>query len=224
MPIESATYINSLNPGNPASSDPVADSDNHIRLIKQALKNTFPNVTGPVNVTQHLLNSGIPIGGIIMWSGALDALPAGWALCAGGTHTKTDGSGTIVAPDLRNRFIVGAGSSYAPGNTGGAIAQGGSTDAQGSHAHGGSVANWGGTHDHWVPPHENSNSAVNVLSSATTSNGGYEVSRSNHLHDIAPSGEHAHTLTITTDGAHAHNVTIPDGRPPYYALAFIMRL
>lgn len=45
----------------------------------------------------------IPTGLICLWSGAADALPAGWALCNGSNGT----------PDLRGRFLVGAGGSYA---------------------------------------------------------------------------------------------------------------
>lgn len=52
---------------------------------------------------------GIPSGLIAMWSGAADNIPSGWALCNGSNGT----------PDLRDRFIVGAGSSYSVGNTGG---------------------------------------------------------------------------------------------------------
>lgn len=53
---------------------------------------------------------GIPSGVIVMWSGAANAIPTGWALC----------DGTNGTPDLRNRFIVGAGSSYSVGAMGGA--------------------------------------------------------------------------------------------------------
>lgn len=52
---------------------------------------------------------GIPSGAIVMWSGAANAIPTGWALCNGQNNT----------PDLRDRFIVGAGSTYAVGATGG---------------------------------------------------------------------------------------------------------
>lgn len=51
----------------------------------------------------------VPSGVIVMWSGAANAIPTGWALCNGQNNT----------PDLRNRFIVGAGSTYAVGATGG---------------------------------------------------------------------------------------------------------
>lgn len=52
---------------------------------------------------------GIPSGGIIIWSGSADAVPGGWALCDGENGT----------PDLRDRFVVGAGSSYSVGAIGG---------------------------------------------------------------------------------------------------------
>ena len=50
---------------------------------------------------------GVPSGGIIMWSG--DTIPEGWKLC----------DGTEGTPDLRDRFVLGAGGSYATGEVGG---------------------------------------------------------------------------------------------------------
>ena len=52
---------------------------------------------------------GVPTGGIIMWSGATNNIPSGWALCDGNNGT----------PNLQDKFIVGAGSSYAVAATGG---------------------------------------------------------------------------------------------------------
>jgi hypothetical protein len=51
----------------------------------------------------------IPSGGIIMWSGSSGNVPSGWVLC----------DGSNGAPDLRDRFIVGAGNTYAEGAVGG---------------------------------------------------------------------------------------------------------
>lgn len=77
---------------------------------------------GPVTMTTNLTVSApatiagygsIPIGGIIMWSGASNAVPDGWALCDGSTVNSH------ATPDLRNRFVVGVGSSYALNATGG---------------------------------------------------------------------------------------------------------
>jgi hypothetical protein len=53
--------------------------------------------------------SGLPSGGIIIWSGSSASIPSGWLLCDGSSST----------PDLRNRFVVGATSTYAVGATGG---------------------------------------------------------------------------------------------------------
>lgn len=56
MTVESATYINGLNASNPGSTDLKAEGDDHIRLLKAAVKATFPNVTGAVTPTQAELN------------------------------------------------------------------------------------------------------------------------------------------------------------------------
>lgn len=56
MSLESATYINQLNALNPDGTDLVSTADDHLRLIKSVLKNTFPNVTGPVTASQDALN------------------------------------------------------------------------------------------------------------------------------------------------------------------------
>ncbi len=55
------------------------------------------------------VSSIIPPGVIVLWSGAANAIPSGWALCNGQNGT----------PDLRNRFVVGAGSTYSVGAKGG---------------------------------------------------------------------------------------------------------
>jgi len=50
------------------------------------------------------------LGMILLWSGALVDIPPGFALCDGSNGT----------PDLRDRFVPGAGATYNPGDTGGA--------------------------------------------------------------------------------------------------------
>jgi len=50
-------------------------------------------------------------GLICLWSGAIVDIPAGWGLC----------DGSLGTPDLRNRFLVGAGSTYAVGASGGTL-------------------------------------------------------------------------------------------------------
>lgn len=53
----------------------------------------------------------IPKGVIALWYGSVGTIPAGWALCNGAGGT----------PDLRDRFIIGAGLAFDPGDTGGTI-------------------------------------------------------------------------------------------------------
>jgi len=54
----------------------------------------------------------VPRGAIAAWSGSVDTIPLTWRLCDGSRGT----------PDLRDKFIVGAGNSYNPNDIGGAIA------------------------------------------------------------------------------------------------------
>lgn len=49
-------------------------------------------------------------GMIMLWYGSVATIPSGWHLC----------DGTVGTPDLRNKFIFGAGAAYNPGDTGGA--------------------------------------------------------------------------------------------------------
>jgi hypothetical protein len=121
MPLESANYINQLNPANPLSTDSVSQSDDHLRVIKAALKNTFPNLDAPVLSTPSQLNNPVPVGVILMWSGLITAIPLGYQLC----------DGTNGTPDLRNRFVVGAGATYTEKTVGGSA----STGMAGSHTH-----------------------------------------------------------------------------------------
>jgi len=57
MALETASYINGLVATNPTATDTVAQADDHIRLIKAAIKATFPNVTGAITATQAEVNT-----------------------------------------------------------------------------------------------------------------------------------------------------------------------
>lgn len=56
MALETATYISDLVTTNPTSTDPKSQGDDHIRLIKSALKTTLPNITGAVSATHTELS------------------------------------------------------------------------------------------------------------------------------------------------------------------------
>ncbi len=187
----------------------------------------------------------IPVGSIVMWSGSIANIPAGWALC----------DGTNGTPNLQNRFVVGAGDSYAVGATGGAdsvtltesqipahnhVASSGnagshnhtgSTDSD-SHNHSGSTSS--DSHNHSFSLY-NFGSGQNKPSSynATNHDTNYSTSSDTHSHSFTTNWDsHSHSLNINNNGSHNHTITVEDtggngsheNRPPYYALALIMKL
>ena len=59
MALERAEYVSQLQEVNPTRDDPISDGDNHIRMIKEALKNTFPEADGPqAKVVDPQLDNG----------------------------------------------------------------------------------------------------------------------------------------------------------------------
>ena len=81
---------------------------------------------GKANVGFPAGGGEVPVGFIGLWSGALNAIPRGWALCNGQNGT----------PDLRDRFVVGAGSTYAVNAKGGEATHYLATSEMPSHSHG----------------------------------------------------------------------------------------
>lgn len=217
MALETATYINQLVQTNPLGSDPLADADGHLRLIKSVLKTTFPNITGAVTATQGQINAPFPAGGIIMWSGSTGSIPAGWLLCDGNNST----------PDLRDRFIIGAGTTFSVGATGGSTTI--SVANLPSHTHGAGtlVADSAGAHTHTItdPGHTHS---YNV--SFQNGGGDYNPSRFSAITG-ATTGSSTTGISVNSSGAHTHTISGTSGSagsgtayyPPYYALAFIMK-
>jgi microcystin-dependent protein len=232
MPLEAATYLDDLDITNPAATDGITDGDNHIRLIKQVLKNTFPNISAAMTAREYELNTGfIPIGGVIEYTGSVVSIPAGWVLCAGQTGlTRSDGGGTINAPDLRDKFVVGAGSTYAIGATGGATthdhgAATGSTALTESqipgHVHTGTTNNSTNT-----PTYNRFNTSVANRREGDSTTHDYQVGNSSFSEAIG-SYTHSHAFTTASTGGgagHTHPITSASSLPPYYALAKIMRI
>lgn len=188
--------------------------------------------------SQILAATQLPRGIITMWSGATNAVPSGWALCDGNNGT----------PNLKDRFIVGAGQSYGVGNTGGNITQTPSvwTNAAGTgiqvagtaintsqmpwHTHSGSV---GSDASIQVQESIQSSSAGEWLGDDSFGSVGWspspirkplkEFSASLSISGTGGNQPHYHGVT---DNGHAHTAAASaiDVRPPYYALAFIMKL
>ena len=162
-----------------SSLDGVSNDGGNIDLVAGANITISPDdLNNRITITAS--STGIPSGIIVMWSGSTGSIPSGWALCNGSNGT----------PNLRDRFIVGAGGSYGVGSTGGENQHILTIDEMPSHNH--TVA--GGT------------------ASALLQNGtGYLE------------GSYSNTYTIQildpTGNDQPH-----ENRPPYYALAYIMKL
>lgn len=155
----------------------------------------------------------LPRGIITMWAGAADNVPSGWHLCDGSDDT----------PDLRNMFIVGAGSSYSPGNTGGSQNMSPAVTvnpaATGIQIQGHALTiNEMPSHSHTIPNMKMEGSPDNWSTQRTFIPGGT-------YNTDAAGGNQAHTHGVT-DNSHAHTAQVVsfDNRPPYYALAYIMKL
>lgn len=239
MALESATYINNLNASNPASSDSLKEADDHIRLIKQVIKNTFPNITGAITATQDRLNADpFPVGGIVMWSGSIATIPTGWTLCNGVTVPRSDGTGTVTPPDLRNRFIVGAGDSYAVAATGGAntvtlttneipshnhsLSLSGSIGAAGAHNH--SVNDPGHAHTVALPSSDRTGAGSGAIlgPAVTTTYPGTTASGTGIY--LSGVGDHSHSLSLSGSIGSVGSGAAHENRPPYFALAYIMKV
>lgn len=129
------------------------------------------------SVTAQKLDASInffPTGGIVMWSGSTTNVPGGWVLC----------DGTNGTPDLRDRFIVGAGRNYAPNAIGGVDSITLSEGQMPSHTH-----SMGSAGDHG---HSGSTSGDGSHSHSGTTSG----QSANHYHtaNTSPGGGHAHYL------------------------------
>lgn len=168
----------------------------------------------------------MPRGGIIMWYGSIagkfDSTGLGigelegWALCNGNNGT----------PDLRDRFVVCIGNTYSMGNTGGANSVTLNVSQIPAHSH--SISN-DGDHIHTMQQsgeHQHTLDMKNVGrfggGEGTWGTGQtYFTSVSGlHIHNINASGLHSHGgITGNTGSNQPH-----ENRPPYYALAFIMRI
>ena len=156
--------------------------------------------------TKAYVDGAIPIGGIIMWSGSIAAIPSNWKLCNGQNST----------PDLRNRFVIGAivdsGTTAATNITGNDTQTGGTKDAV--------VVQ----HNHTATSGYNSARAERQFTLADTSDGGnyhrLRVGGWSYYTTESMDADHTHPITVDQQGVSGTNQNLP----PYYALAFIMRV
>lgn len=102
-----------------APADLPSQMEENTLSIEAALVDMDAAVAGAVSAAQ----SAAPVGTIVMFGG--NTAPAGWHLCDGSAHGSSALQavlGATTTPDLRARFVVGAGSGYTLKQTGGADA------------------------------------------------------------------------------------------------------
>jgi hypothetical protein len=154
-----------------------------------------------VATTQFVQNtvsnaSLVPSGAILLWSGSVASIPAGWLLC----------DGTNSTPDLRDRFVVGAGATYAVNSTGGSA---NAVVVAHTHSATSAVTDPGHRHTYNEPsgfddPGAFGGSVVDNIVPGNTGNAFTGIT-------VA--------TTIASTGSSGTNANLP----PYYALAYIMK-
>lgn len=190
--------------------------------------NTYVPISNGTTTGKALYNP-VPVGGIIMWSGAVANIPAGWALCNG---QVVNGNTT---PNLLDRFIIGAGSAtYNPGSTGGS-----STTTPTGTISNTAITPTGTVSDTTlttaqIPAHTHTSG----IKACGTEAGGYGLNQVGGFRDrvyvtggsdatssTGSGGSHNHAFTGTSQSHnHTFTGTSQANLPPYYALAYIMRV
>ena len=178
------------------------------------------NVLDGVTASAAAINTAsthfVPSGGIIMWAGAVNAVPTGWRLC----------DGTNGTPDLRGRFVIGAGASYTPYAVGGAATHSLTGPELAAHTHGFSATtSWAdlqGAIQFGTAgiPANNGTGIVSVAGNNGANQPNFGSGLVNNRLNINAS--HNHSVNGTTGNAGSsspHN-----NMPPYLALAYIMKI
>jgi len=172
--------------------------------------------TGTIPDARLTSSSLFVTGMIIMWNSTVASIPSGWVLCDGNNST----------PDLRDRFIVGAGTggSYSPGNTGGSkdatLVSHSHTINNHTHSFSGSDSS---SHSHGIPkgrggsqasisPYVANYTVEQVQSSFSSDSATVSISISGTTGNPSDTG-------TNTQGSSATNANLP----PYYALCYIMK-
>lgn len=182
----------------------------------------------PQAFVPHASERAMPAGTIVMWSGRVEDIPTGWALC----------DGTKGTPNLLDRFVMSIPSSNAtPGTYGGSHEVTLTTQHLPAHTHAATSAS-AGTHNHVATSadagahnhsgttstngeHTHTTRTVNHDNNSSSSQGypAGDIHRSFRTTDRVPNrdllagavlaaGDHHHSFTTSTNGSHSHAITV----------------
>jgi microcystin-dependent protein len=146
-----------------------------------------------------------PVGCIIIWSGNINNIPVGWAICDGQIING------FTTPDLRGRFVICSGVGYDSGTTGGSATQTLTISNMPAHTHTGTTAG-GGAHGH------NFNYSTSGGSSVTV--GGDSTGANNRTQNTNSVANHTHTFTTNSTGSGTAFSIVPQ----YYSLIYIVKV
>ena len=185
-----------------------ASGNENIRVDSDLTYNPVTNTLNVPNISGNGSGlSGIEsfvTGMIILWSGAANAIPTGFVLCDGNNST----------PDLRNRFVVGAGDSYSVNNTGGNSSVTLSESQLPSHNHSAtSSVNDPGHHHEYIDQY-------------VVINAGYRPwpANNNDCQQRNIDTTNATTgITVSTTIGNTGSGSAIENSPPYYTLCYIMK-
>ena len=157
---------------------------------------------GDIGITSEDVVGGddrrlVPLNVILMWAGLVNEIPTGWYLCNGANGT----------PDLRDRFIVGVGSTYSIGSIGGVNAVTLTSAQSGVPAHSHPASDSGHVHGY----------SMSISTSGDSSGSGYNQEEGK---STTNTGTGYANITVSNNTAQNAS-TAHENRPPYYALAFI---
>ena len=189
----------------------------------------------------------LPIGTIVAYGG--NSAPSGWQICNGGTASSSALQtllGQSNVPDLRDRFIIGAGNNYSRHNTGGSKD---ATLVSHSHTINNHTHSFSSTHSHTFSSSTNNtgshthnllynHGAFGGSSGAVTPRSGNTPVTPGISGRVSTEGGHAHSFSGTTAGGTASGTTGNPSNtgtnsqgssatnanlPPYYALIYIIK-
>lgn len=191
-----------------------------LQMVQQSASASDANLLGFIQ-----MYSG-PLAGRFDSTGRGIGAYSDWAICNGQNGT----------PDLRDRFIVGAGGKYAPDVTGGAETVTLSGEHMPNHSHGAGDlrTGWAGTHSHAYSDvvHMESGYHSNHGLDGSVNFGSNKIGSGDTDHDnkygyyrrVQTAEDGGHTHLITGNTAAAGGGQPHENRPPFYALYYIMKI
>ena len=154
--------------------------------------------------------SPFPSGMIVLWSGSTGSIPTGWVICNGSNST----------PDLRDKFVVGAGSTYAVDATGGSA---NATLPSHTHTASSSVSDSGHAHSTNVFRHSDKAGTNPSAADSGSASGKIFATTGTGTFNMVSTSTATTGISVSTSVASAGSSATNANLPPYYALAYIMK-